>query len=227
MKKHPTDEALLAYCEARDAAEGPSEIRSHLEESCERCCGRIETYREVLASFETPALALAPEPWVEAAVTRINELEAGPIRSSRSTAREMISTSVQKIRDAFEEIQMGLVLDSLLGAAPLPGIRGTTALEPRQLLYECPQGSLHMQIGADSEGRNEIQGQFLPAEGSLEGGESRAVLECAGRETVRSLSPLGEFEFKSVSPAPIQISLEVNGRRFVIAPLDLSAGSDA
>ncbi|MDM7915537.1 MAG: hypothetical protein QUU85_09785 [Candidatus Eisenbacteria bacterium] len=119
---------------------------------------------------------------------------------------------------------MGLALDSRLAAA-LPGIRGTTALQPRQLLFESEAGNLHLRIEPEASKKLQIFGQFLPANVTpAEPISGTVTLESDGRETTRKLTPHGEFQFRAVKPSEVRIKIGWNDLVLSLGPLDLSAG---
>ncbi len=119
---------------------------------------------------------------------------------------------------------MGLALDSR-ATAGLPGIRGTTELQPRQLLFESPHGNVHLRIEDGSGRKVQILGQFLPASGGTGKLVANAHLEQDGRTITRKLSPHGEFQFRAVTPSEVRIRIEWNDLVLTLGPLDLSAGS--
>jgi hypothetical protein len=126
---------------------------------------------------------------------------------------------------AIEEILAALVFDTSAGAL-LPGIRGAATASARQIMYESAAGELHLQIERAARGRVELNGQFLPrtADPPLETG--RAVLTQQGKESVRRLSPTGEFRFGSLAPLEADVRVEWGGMRVRLGPLALSPERD-
>jgi hypothetical protein len=224
MKRHPDDEALLAYCVEERTEEAVSSVSAHLEKGCARCIGRVEAYRAILARLQFPALEDVPEEWLQMATKRIRELEekSAPIGER---VRRSIDSSVRKAAKKLDEIRMGLAFDSALATAT-PGIRGVRSLEGRQLLFESELGKLHLEIRKVSSGKVELSGQFLPADGSEVHG-ARALLERGERVTRRKVSGTGEFAFPSITTGKVTIRLVWQEKHLVAESIDLSPGSDS
>lgn len=224
--KHPSDEALLSWCDAKpseghgvavSAVIAPA-VEGHLSAGCEQCQTRLHELGIVLEWLREPRLEEAPEGWVQEALSRI------PAQSPTRQAAAPVGI-LQRIVD---EIVMSLTLDTRLGAS-LAGIRGT--LGTRQILFETKpdpaRGSLHLQVEGAPRGKLELRGQLVAGEGllSAEGPDSAALeIQAAGRtpETRECrLSRRGEFRFRSLPQARVQLRISSGGRVFLAGPFDL------
>lgn len=217
MNRHPSDETLLDYCESA-ALPSAEQVRRHLESHCDRCADRIASIRQILEALRVPPLAVAPEALVRTALDRIAELQG------RTEKRGILGVAKDTARRVLEEIRLGLVLDSSVGAA-MQGIRGATTGDLRQLLFESPHGNLHLQIESGS-GAHAVMGQLIPAEGdqSLTGGV--VLIEREAGSLSGRLSKAGEFRIDRVPAGTVRIRIEWGGRALVTDPIDLEAGLD-
>ncbi len=71
MNRHPSEDALLTWCETGVAPEREPLIVEHVD-GCARCRERAEAMREILASMRARPLEQAPREWVEAALDAIH-----------------------------------------------------------------------------------------------------------------------------------------------------------
>jgi hypothetical protein len=120
---------------------------------------------------------------------------------------------------------MSLVLDSWLGAA-LPGIRAETALQPRQILFESVEGSIHVQIDRKKARKFELTGQYIPFQGKI-GTGTRVILKGEGHRAERKLAGTGEFRFSSVNPGWLQLALESDDLRLTAGPFEIREDANA
>jgi hypothetical protein len=211
------------YCEAEASSGSDPAIRAHLALGCGPCDEKVAVYREVLRSLGAPALLSAPEAWVQEALRQI-ELRA-PQKEKAAGTLQALAASVQRIRDAVREVQLGLVLDSQLGAA-LPGIRSAGTLAPRQLLFESGQGSLHLQVLDGDRGKVDLLGQFVPVEPPAGKEKIPVVLRREGAETQRFLTAAGSFRFAGIPAGTIEIRVTVGGTSLATGPILLRPDPD-
>lgn len=224
MNCHPSDAALLAYSECAKRMGGDAAVGAHLAAGCERCRARVDEYEEILVYLRSPALQVAPEDLVRCALDRIVQLQ-GEGAPSADGLRGAAGRFVEGVSRHLREVRMALVLDSRPGAV-LPGIRSETALQPRQILFESAEGSVHLQIQRTKSRRFELTGQFIPFRGGL-GRGTRAMLEGEGHRVKRRLAATGEFRFPSVVPGRLQLALECDDLRLTAGPFEIREDTDA
>jgi hypothetical protein len=217
MNRHPSDENLLEYCESAEAP-AAEQVRRHLETGCARCSERVASSREILAALRVSPLSVAPEAFVRSALEKIAALRQG------QAPRTAIGAVKEKVRRVLEEVRLGLVLDTAIGAS-MQGIRGSAVSEHRQLMFESPLGNLHLQVEAGS-GSYTVIGQLVPSNPAdrLRGGVVRVEVQ---RGSPRGrLSETGEFRIEGVPGGTVRIRIAWAGRELVSDPIDLEAGLD-
>jgi hypothetical protein len=228
VKKHPTDEALLLYCDRQGEEEAIRAVRAHLEEPCERCTRRLEAYREVLSCLETQELVRAPEERIREALQQIG-IRAARTQAAPGIARRALDASAERLREAVravQEVRLRLAFDSRFGPA-LQGIRAHSALAPRQLLFEADQGTLHLQVLEETGGRVGLIGQFLPSGRGAAGRKVRVVMRQADAEKSRSLDASGSFEFHEVDATVMSLEVVSGGTTLATGQIELRQGRDA
>jgi hypothetical protein len=107
----------------------------------------------------------------------------------------------------------------------MQGIRGSAVSEHRQLMFESPLGSLHLQVETGS-GSYTVIGQLVPSDPAdrLRGGVVRVEVQ---RGSPRGrLSETGEFRIEGVPGGTVRIRIAWVGRELVSDPIDLEAGLD-
>jgi hypothetical protein len=238
MQKHPSDEELIQY-QLRRGGETDARSAAHLQSGCATCERTLKELQAILAFVSVPGLTEAPAPvlgralaWLEQReFSRTSENQARSVRRENvgSAARRAASITAKsvgrkvdqaaaEVERALEGILAVLVFDTAVGAL-LPGIRGAATASGRQLMFESAAGELQLQLEHTARGRIELYGQFLPrtADAALETG--RVVLTQRGKESVRRLSPTGEFRFAGVAPLETELRVEWNGIRIRTGPL--------
>jgi len=209
----PNDElfaALLARAETRGTAQQLRDVIEALSAESDQTRAALG---ELLDLLQTSAEEVAPPELVERALARVRELEAvHPLEQGARVLRERAGSVRRKVR----EIVATLVLDSYAGAA-LPGIRGAARLQPRQLMYEAPQGTVHLQVESEG-GQIEILGQFLPTDGSLE--QTTVHLQAGDHSSTVELGETGEFAFSSVPSDRVEIEIRTKDHLLTLAPID-------
>lgn len=234
MRRHPDDEALLAFCEIDRSSgserageeEALRDVRAHLAGGCERCRARAREFEIVVQRLRQPRLAEAPRAWIEKAIAGIFPMDRGVRRDA----------GVEALRGVLEEIRLALALDTRIGA-PLAGIRGAAAA--RQFLFESDPGgynaSLHVQIGSSPKGKFGVRGQIViggglksvePAESRPQRPPARAILRVnrpgpALDERTCRVTAGGEFHFRAVPEGRVQIRIESGTRLFIADPFDI------
>lgn len=225
-KQHPSDEQLLSLCGISDVQTGhpdQQEARAHVDAGCRQCGARVEAYAAILRAMRAPGLAEVPAPMIEAALERIREQGGATAPGSLLSA---VSREVaERIRRVGQEIRMGLALDTGFGAA-LAGIRSVGSMTPRQLLYESPLGTLHLQIMDRGDGKADILGQFL-FEGAPAERPAEMDLESAGKTVRARLSPTGEFRFEGIARGAVRLSTRTGDTRLVVDVLESAPPSSA
>lgn len=228
---HPSDEELVARL-----IEGESSVASaagrHLTAGCSRCEERMRQLRAVLDSLRAGALEDAPAhctaralAWLReqgAAVSASYAAAKSPLAPPRRAAGTIASVG-NRVRRAVEEMRATVALDSAASAL-FAGVRGGTAASERQLLLESPAGQIVLRVVPGARGRVEVQGQFLCESASFDVGRARAVLNAAGKETVRRLTAHGQFRFTGVVPGTIQVRIEGESLRVIGDPIEIAAG---
>lgn len=178
----------------------------------------LEEFRSVIHMLLLGELPEVPSALQQAALAKLRPLllPAAPNGVRDGTIGSAILRAGQRIAD---EIRAVLILDSHAGAA-LPGIRSATRLQPRQLLYESPLGSMHLQIeGDDRSGRVEVMGQFIPSDDQPQLPRGRAVLLIEDQALLAPLEETGEFRFAPVPAGTLELRLELGDHALSIAPL--------
>ncbi len=248
MTDHPTEEELVRLCCAREDDPEAPETRAHIQSGCPECSARLRGLKAVIASLTAPALREVPEAMVRKALAWIAEqspsqvsgaASAEPARFGQSAVPEAAPSetspiaprsvsrrdpaAVRAIGEAagriLQEIRATLVLDSLAGAV-LPGIRGSTAASPRQLLHECSAGSILILVEPVGIGLVRVRGQWLPVDGARSGFDDRAIVEVGGHESVTTVTDSGEFCFESVLTGVMRLTLETGTARIVLDPFE-------
>jgi hypothetical protein len=228
MNRHPSDETLLRHCESADSP-AAEQVRRHLEAGCERCSDRIAGMRQILAALRSTQLTIAPGALVRAALEAITERErlisqsvATPVESR---AGKKVGDRVKaKARELLEEIRLGLVLDTAAGMV-MQGIRGSATSELRQLLFESPLGTLHVQIETHP-GSFSLVGQFVILTPPDRPGRTSVLVERDGGSLRGRLSDTGEFRLDGIASGRVRVRIEWDGRAFVSDSIDLEAGLD-
>jgi hypothetical protein len=215
MNRHPSDEDLLEFCDSTDATVG-EQVRRHLESGCDRCTGRIGSMREILAALRVPPLAVAPEAFVRTALERIAE------ERRLQPRRTPVGALKEGVRRVLEEIRLGVVLDTAAGAA-MQGIRGSATSDLRQLLFESPQGNLHLRIEGGS-GSHSLIGQLVPLGTPDRLGRGVVRVEWETGSLRGRLSEAGEFHVEGVPAGTIRVRIEWDDRALVTDRIDLDAG---
>jgi hypothetical protein len=181
-------------------------------------------FEELLASLRSPGLAKAPERLRQLALEHIRTLQ-GKTTPIAEIIRGTIADAIGRAGEVAREIEMQLVADSHLGAT-LAGIRSETALQPRQMLFESEEGSVHLRISRTKPRRFGLTGQFIPHQGSI-GAKARVLLECEGKASRRTLGATGEFRFASLKPGPVRLAFEWDDLFLTAGPLELPEDPDA
>ena len=232
MKQHPTDTELVAFCEAETPAGAETSVSSesaavqqHLAE-CTACEDRVRSLRALFRASREWTLVDTPEQWIEVAVARVRELLADAPDAPRSDSLgERIREAARSFASDVQTVVAHLVLDSAQGAH-LQGIRGGTALVPRQLMYESSLGTIHLQIEPKKPRQLEILGQFLPTAGTLGSDPDRVVLDDGTHRVSRKLPASGEFHFRSVRPGPVRLRFEMGNQVVELEPIQLGADEE-
>lgn len=232
---HPSELDLIGHAHRPAGEPTSSGIDEHLR-GCHQCEEKVRGYRALFDSMQSWSLDEAPQPWVAAATARIRELlrsgNEAEATSAAAAAREFADAAAQRATDtladaarSMQQVVARLVLDSWAGAA-MPGIRGVSTLQPRQLLYESPLGSVHLQIEPKPERQLEIFGQFLPVEGTLGPDPGRVALEVGSHSATRKMQPSGEFRFRSVPPGRAFIRIDLGAQVLELEPIQLNTDDD-
>ena len=219
---HPGDEMLLDYSERGRDAHGAAATEAHLREGCPRCDRILEEYREVLRSLHARPLDAAPEELLRAAMQRIRALE--DLRGRVGAAETVGSTA----RRAVEAVRLALVLDSRRSPV-LQGIRAPADATARQILFESPLASLHLQIRRSRKRSFRVTGLFAPVDGTVDRA-TEIVLEGEQDDrgiARRRLSTSGEFLFPSVASGRLRVRVESPSFSFYADPLELEEDEDA
>ncbi|MCA9728641.1 MAG: hypothetical protein KC729_13210 [Candidatus Eisenbacteria bacterium] len=214
-----TNQVFASILERAECAGNASQMRDVIQSLVQDVdAGDLGAFRDLLDVLQTEARNMAPTAWVEHAMARVRALEAE--RVAHTAPGSTIPSTVRRLgaaaRQAVREILATLVLDSYEGAA-LPGIRGATRLQPRQLLYECPEGTIHLQIESDGI-QMEILGQYLPTDGSPAG--AVVALRTDAKSTDFELGETGEFSFPAVPPGRVEIGIRTADSLLTLAPID-------
>lgn len=207
--------SLIARAEERGNAD---QIRDLIENlSMEADPQTLRVFRDMLDLLQ--ANAQAPGEIIERALVRIRELEAAARSEGapafRQSARALLDRA-GAVHQKVREIVATLVLDSYEGTA-LPGIRGAARLQPRQLMYESPGGTVHLQLENDG-AQVEILGQFLPSDGSLTGGT--VYFEAGQTSSAIELGETGEFAFSTLPSDRVEIRIRTGDQLLTLAPID-------
>ena len=216
----PNDElfaSLLARAEARGNAE---QLRDVIEAmSMEANPRTLAALQDILEILQTDALEMAPAELIERALVRVRELEA----AARSEGAPAFKQGTRALLDRagvvhrkVREIVATLVLDSYEGAT-LPGIRGAARLQPRQLMYESPRGTIHLQVENDG-AQVEILGQFRPSDGSVTG--TTVHFQAGQTASTFELGETGEFAFSSLPSDRVEIRIRTGDDLLTLAPID-------
>lgn len=209
MARHPSDEDLLAACEAASGTILPG-VAAHLAQGCTRCEERLEQYRAVLASLRTPPLDIAPEELIRAALERLREAASSANRPRREGSR---------IAAALRDVSMRLALDTRLTPATT-GLRGAAAAA-RRVIYDAPEASLHLEVRPTARGRNDLLGQIVSQLDSLDPAGARIHIDRARRHTSVTAQATGEFHLAGIPDGPIEIRIECGDRILRAGPLEL------
>jgi hypothetical protein len=172
--------------------------------------------------FRASRLSQPPKEWIEKGLRRIREEEA---LARESRLPEGTDEGIEGLRRFVREIRLVLTLDSMEGAV-LAGIRGGSARDARQFLFESEAGKVHLQVRTGSKGKVDLTGLFLPARRETAPG-GQAVLEHRKGRISRRLPMSGEFAFRGVGPGPYRLRLELGETLLITDPLDVVGSSDA
>ena len=212
MDRHPSDEALLGFCEAPETP-AAERVRRHIGTGCDRCGTRIAALREILTALRTSPLAPAPEVLVAKALATIRGLPRG------AKPKTTLGTIQEKVRQVLEEVRLGLVLDTAAGV-PMVGIRGAVVSGSRQMLFESAAASLHLQVLAGSGGCS-ITGQLVPVDRGAELLTGTVLVEGEWGSARGWLSPEGEFHLGGIPAGQARVRIDWDGRALITDPVAL------
>lgn len=221
MSESNRNTEIFASLIARAKADGRADqLRDVIEAlSTEADPKTLLAIRDMLDLLQTDAARMAPAEFVERALVRIRELEAAHSQNGIDAFKQgsrALFDRASSVHQKVREIVATLVLDSYEGAA-LPGIRGAARLQPRQLMYESPQGTVHLQVENDG-AQVGILGQFLPAEGTLAG--TTVQLKAGQMASTIELGETGEFAFSSLPSDRVEIRIRTRDHLLTLAPID-------
>ncbi|MEZ4647195.1 MAG: hypothetical protein R3E97_00170 [Candidatus Eisenbacteria bacterium] len=206
---------LFAAALARAAQSGSEkdlrEVLASLREELADDPIALSQIRVLLARIQDVAEVEAPRPWIDAAVARIVELER-----SLAPTPGLLERAKDALRDAVRIIEAQLVGDTFAGAA-LQGIRGSAALQPRQLHFSSELGDVHLQIDRGERGHS-VMGQFVPLRADLLDAEIEARATTDGGTTSTSLDPGAQFHFTDVEDGEIRIELDMGKDSLRLVP---------
>jgi hypothetical protein len=213
---HPSDEVL--WRSAWEPSPDPL-LAAHLDGGCERCAGRLAEVRELAQTLRAGALAEVPPGWSERALSWIRDrLAAEATTETSSSPRDSRAVAIRRV---IEEIRAAIILDSAAGAL-LPGVRSGVSTLDRQVLCESSAGQILLKIAVRSDGRFDLQGQFVPGGVAVDASLDRVVLRSGAEEIPGRLSPHGEFRFESLPPGTIRVRIERAEFSVLTDPVELS-----
>jgi len=224
MTQNPKDplflqfEAALSRAALSDDSSRVQALRETLQELEMDAAGpeQLAQYRAVLDLLQSQDMAQAPDTWIDTAMATIRQLDGAA--TEKSGWVERTKDAIAAGSGALEDVWATLVLDSYAGAA-LPGIRGNATMQPRQLMYESPYGTIHLQIESQPDGHSDVFGQFLPTDGLIETGTEVSLLS---GETSRP-NEMGEFRFAGVDPGDLYLRLAHGDILIQLEPIHLTS----
>jgi hypothetical protein len=185
---HLNAEVALDLVEGRLDQKQQSFWKQHIE-ICKDCAQDVERWQHFKAELKGTHLESAPEEDLNNAI-QVFQPPAGE-RSS-----------------AFRSVVAAIVFDSFLQPA-MAGVRGTSALQARQVVMRADDFDIHVKIWGDQD-RRQMIGQLLPR-------ESQDVVPAARFHLLRNgekiesttTDEIGEFSFTDV-PASGDLSLQID-----------------
>ena len=169
--------------------------------------------RTLLDRIQASSAVEAPSAWVQTATTRIVELEAA---ARAATGPGFIDRARSILREVARVVEAQLVGDTFAGQA-LQGIRGSTALQPRQLHFVSELGDVHIQVDRTDRGHS-VMGQFVPSQEDLLDIAMEARATTSDGSTTVDLDPGAQFSFTNVQDGEIRIELSLGKESLNLAP---------
>ena len=205
-------EDALAWASQAGRARDFRDVLERLHQELSSDPAALAQMRTLLDRIQASASTQAPPAWVMAATAHIAQLEA----KAKAAGPGFIARTTKRLQAAARVIEAQLVGDTLAGQA-LQGIRGSTALQPRQLHFVSELGEVHLQIDQTDRGHS-IMGQFVPARSELLDVAIRAEATAAGNSKSVDLDPGAQFCFTDLQEGEIRIELSIGKESLRLAP---------
>lgn len=205
--KHPSWQEILDAIERPDGGES---VLAHIDE-CPRCAAESEEARVLLETFDA---AEVRDP-SSALMERTLEALRRELRSRREA--EAASTGpTGSLGAKIREVWATLVADSL---KPSLAVRGATHAVPRSLVYETDDFAISLSLGSRSTAKTmSVLGQLIPKRADSLPPGGRIELKAGGSLLQTQISEYGEFRFRDVPQAELEIGVCLGDYRILLTP---------